>query len=82
MTFFPRQFWFAEGARYLGKKDDMCRNHYSLFTAGQVSGTQRDKRGLAPMLTVENETIGDSKSANEGCPSLVVSLGSSCQAYN
>jgi hypothetical protein len=27
------QFCFAEGVRYLGKKGDMRRNHYSLFTA-------------------------------------------------
>ncbi len=39
----------------------------------------RETRKGWPLLTVETETNGDSKSTNERSPSLIGSLGSSCQ---
>ncbi len=42
-------------------------------------GDQRDYRGVAPMLTVETEVNGDSKSTNERGPSLAGSLRMSCR---
>ncbi len=43
------------------------------------NSNQRDQRGVAPTDYAEIEANGDLWSTNEGCPSLVGSLGSSCR---
>ncbi len=53
---------------------------YKQITAQQQPGSLwlRDYREGWPLLTVESEVNGDSKSTNESGPSLVGSLGLSC----
>jgi hypothetical protein len=43
-----------------------------------VSGELRENREWRPLLAVETEMNGDSKSTNERCPSLVGSMCLSC----
>ncbi len=56
VTFFPHQFWFAEGARYTLEEKGIC---------ARIT-TQRDYREGWPLLTVETEANGDSKNKWKG----------------
>ncbi len=73
MTFFLTRFVLQNVSDTLDRKG-ICAG-ITTHNLQQVSDTQTDQRGL----TVEAETNGDSKSTNEGGPSLVGSLCSSCR---